>query len=120
MSKESKRHTNVVGVFPDEALRIRLVGAVLMEISDEWDVGRRYFSQESMDGLVDPQELLVPIQCLSDGCRFAEGQGPDPWRPWKHTARNHTTGQDADFPHPQNLSGESSRRSTSGCSPHTN
>jgi putative transposase len=59
LNKEIKRRTNVVGVFPDEASVIRLVGAVLMEISDEWEIGRRYFSRESMDKLVDPQPLLV-------------------------------------------------------------
>jgi putative transposase len=59
LNKEIKRRTNVVGVFPDEASVFRLVGAVLIEISDEWEVGRRYFSQESMDKLVDPPSLLV-------------------------------------------------------------
>ena len=35
LNKEIKRRTNVVGVFPDEASVIRLVGSVLMEVSDE-------------------------------------------------------------------------------------
>lgn len=59
VNKEVKRRTNVVGIFPDEPSVIRLVGSVLMEISDEWQVGRRYFSQESMDKLLNPKPELV-------------------------------------------------------------
>lgn len=59
LNKEVKRRTNVVGVFPDEASVVRLVGSVLLEIADEWQVGRRYFSLESMAKLVDPEPLLV-------------------------------------------------------------
>jgi len=59
--REIKRRTEVVGVFPHEASVVRLVGAVLMERADEWEVERRPFSLESMRKLTapDPQELLT-------------------------------------------------------------
>jgi putative transposase len=56
VNKEIKRRTDVVGVFPNPAALLRLAGALLAEIHDEWQVtGRRLFSEASMAKLLEPQ-----------------------------------------------------------------
>ena len=54
--REVKRRTNVVGIFPDRDSALRLVGSVLIETNDEWEVGRRYFSKASMRRLREPAD----------------------------------------------------------------
>ena len=49
INKEIRRRTRVVGVFPNEASCLRLVSAILMETSEEWQIGKRYCSGKSFD-----------------------------------------------------------------------
>jgi len=60
LNKEVSRRCNVVGIFPSRQSLLRLTGALLEEQTDEWAVGRRYFSTESMNKLYEPlQEEVV-------------------------------------------------------------
>ena len=57
VNKEIKRRSDVVGIFPNEAAVLRLAGAVLLEVHDEWAIAeRRYLAEGSMallDGVAD-------------------------------------------------------------------
>src|SRR6266540_906850 len=68
LHKEIKRRTRVVGIFPTRDSLMRMVGTLLAEQDDEWQVSdRRYFSLGSMakidalEGGEDPKQLLAQI-----------------------------------------------------------
>jgi putative transposase len=62
LNKEVKRRADVVGIFPNEAAIVRLIGAVLLEQNDEWQFQHRYMQLEAMAELTPPAAGAEPRQ----------------------------------------------------------
>lgn len=61
LNKEVKRRSDVVGIFPNEGSILRLIGAVLLEQNDEWQLQARYMQVEAMTEftLSDPPAAIA-------------------------------------------------------------
>jgi len=53
VNAEIKRRTDVVGIFPNDGAIVRLIGAILLERNDEWQLVRRYMQLEGMNTVSD-------------------------------------------------------------------
>ncbi len=87
LNKEVKRRTDVVGIFPNDAAVIRLVGAVLAEQHDEWQVGKRH--QRRVAG---PPVVADPGLASAAGGRLISARGVIPRNHAPHQDERHHTG----------------------------
>ena len=64
LNKEIKRRSRVVGIFPNSTAVVRLVGTLLSEQNDEWQVTRRYMSLETIRTVMNagPDQQLLETQ----------------------------------------------------------
>ena len=62
LNKEVKRRADVVGIFPDEKSIMRLIGAVLLEQNDDWQLQHRYMQLEAMAELLQPTTQDDPLR----------------------------------------------------------
>ena len=61
-----KRRADVVGIFPNEDSIVRLIGAVLLEQNDEWQLQHRYMQTEGMVELDAPAETHQSLIAEAD------------------------------------------------------
>ena len=62
LNKEVKRRADVVGIFPSEQSIVRLIGAVLLEANDEWQLQHRYMGVEAMGEMLTPAPANETLQ----------------------------------------------------------
>jgi len=67
VNKEIKRRSNVVGIFPNEAAVLRLAGAVLLEVHDEWAIAERRYLAEGSMALLDRSGDDGPTKEVDEG-----------------------------------------------------
>lgn len=61
LNKEIKRRSRVVGIFPNNAAIMPLVGTLLAEQADEWQVTRRHMSQETLARVLSKEDQANPL-----------------------------------------------------------
>jgi len=64
VNKEIKRRANVIGIFPNDEAIMRLVGALVIEQTEEWHLIRRYMSQESLAKVLNPEQSQKMLEDL--------------------------------------------------------
>jgi putative transposase len=60
VNREIKRRSDVIGIFPNDAAIIHLVGALMLETNAERAVARRYMSLETLARVPDTDPVKLP------------------------------------------------------------
>jgi len=77
INKEIWRRSRVVGIFPNEASAIRLVGAILADLHDEWQAtDRRYLSEDSMSLLYPERDTIATAELTAGNHHRGSTQNP--------------------------------------------
>ncbi|WP_363324791.1 transposase [Anaerolinea thermophila] len=69
VNKEIRHRTGVVGIFPNEESCLRLISALLMEISEEWQSGKRFCATKPIEcqrTVVTFRSILQKKVCIID------------------------------------------------------
>lgn len=76
LNGELRRRTRVVRIFPNQASALRLISALAMERSEEWETGRRYLDMGKLEDWVDPERKGDVPWLKSDSEEAPEDTGP--------------------------------------------
>jgi putative transposase len=61
LNKELKRRSRVIGIFPNDAAIIRLIGTLMAEQTDEWQVTRRYMAVDTLARVINRKHQEVQL-----------------------------------------------------------
>ena len=59
LNKELKRRSRVIGIFPNDAAIVRLLGTLMAEQTDEWQVTRRYMAVDTLARVINRKQTQL-------------------------------------------------------------